>query len=139
MGTKNQVLVLIALAGLAAPAPDPTAVPHPRGYGTNTRVLGRYARERKVIPLEEAVRKMTSQPAMVFGFKDRGAIKVGNWADVTIFDPEKVTDKATFEQPHQYPEGIDAVIVNGKIVFGDGKMMDALPGVPLYGPGYVAK
>ncbi len=114
-------------------------MPHPRGYGTNTRVLGRYVRERKVITLEDAVRKMTSQPAMVFGFKDRGTIKVGNWADVTIFDPEKVADMATFEQPHQYPVGIDAVIVNGNVVFEDGKMTDALPGVPLYGPGYVAK
>lgn len=113
-------------------------MPHPRGYGTNTRVLGRYVRERKVISLEDAVRKMTSQPAMVFGFKDRGAIRVGNWADVTIFDAEKVADMATFEQPHQYPVGIDAVIVNGKVVFEEGKMTDALPGVPLYGPGYVA-
>jgi N-acyl-D-amino-acid deacylase len=112
-------------------------MPHPRGYGTNTRVLGRYVRERKIITLEDAVRKMSSQPAMVFGFKDRGAIKVGNWADLTIFDAEKVNDKATFEQPHQYPVGIDAVVVNGKVVFENEKMTDALPGVPLYGPGYV--
>jgi N-acyl-D-amino-acid deacylase len=114
-------------------------MPHPRGYGTNTRVLGRYVRERKIITLEDAVRKMSSQPAMVFGFKDRGAIKVGNWADLTIFDAEKVNDKATFEQPHQYPVGIDAVVVNGKVVFENEKMTDALPGVPLYGPGYVGK
>jgi N-acyl-D-amino-acid deacylase len=113
-------------------------MPHPRGYGTNTRVLGRYVRERKIITLEDAVRKMSSQPAMVFGFKDRGAIKVGNWADLTIFDAEKVNDKATFEQPHQYPVGIDAVVVNGKVVFEDEQMTDALPGVPLYGPGHVA-
>jgi N-acyl-D-amino-acid deacylase len=113
-------------------------MPHPRGYGTNTRVLGRYVRERKIIPLEDAVRKMTSQPAAVFEFKDRGAIKVGNWADLTIFDPETVSDKATFDQPHQYPVGIAGVLVNGKIVFENEKMTDALPGVPLYGPGYVA-
>jgi len=114
-------------------------VPHPRGYGTNTRVLGRYVRERKIITLEDAVRKMTSQPALVFGFKDRGAIKVGNRADITIFDADKVIDKATFDKPHQYPEGIDAVLVNGKVVFEKEKMTDALPGMPLYGPAYVAK
>jgi N-acyl-D-amino-acid deacylase len=114
-------------------------VPHPRGYGTNARVLGLYAREKKLMSMEEAVRRMTSMPAANFQFKDRGQIKVGFAADFTIFDPKTVIDRATFEQPHQYPDGITDVIVNGVPVLRDGKMTGNLPGKPLYGPGKVAE
>ena len=110
-------------------------VPHPRGYGTNARVLGRYVREKHVVSVEEAVRKMTSLPAHSFRFEDRGRLAVGMAADVTIFDPATVVDKATFEQPHQYPEGITDVIVNGVPVIRAGKLTGALPGKPLLGPG----
>jgi N-acyl-D-amino-acid deacylase len=103
-------------------------VPHPRGYGTNSRVLGRYVREKKTISLEEAVRKMTSMPAAAFRLKDRGMLRAGAWADVTIFDPEKVIDNATFEKPHQYPKGIEYVIVNGELVVENGKVTGKLPG-----------
>jgi N-acyl-D-amino-acid deacylase len=110
-------------------------VPHPRGYGTNARVLGRYVREKHVVSVEEAVRKMTSLPAHSFRFEDRGRLAVGLVADVTVFDPATVLDKATFEQPHQYPEGITDVIVNGVPVVRNGKLTGALPGKPVLGPG----
>jgi N-acyl-D-amino-acid deacylase len=109
--------------------------PHPRGYGTNTRVLGEYVRNEHVITLEDAVRKMTSQPALAFRLKDRGTLRVGNFADVTVFNPDTVQDKATFEKPHQYPVGIEYVLVNGRPVLSKGEMTKALPGQPLPGPG----
>lgn len=112
-----------------------SGVPHPRGYGNNARVLGRYVRELKLITLEDAIRKMTSLPAQTFTLRDRGQIREGFAADLVIFDPAKVTDKATFTQPHQYAEGFSTVIVNGKIVLDGGKMTGARPGTPLYGPG----
>jgi N-acyl-D-amino-acid deacylase len=111
------------------------AQPHPRGYGTNARVLGHYARERRTITLEDAVRKMTSQPATAFRFTDRGLLREGCVADITVFDPATVSDKATFEQPHQYSVGITHVLVNGEFVLRDAKMTGALPGKPVYGPG----
>jgi N-acyl-D-amino-acid deacylase len=103
-------------------------VPHPRGYGNAARALGRYVRERKVIGLEEAVRKMTSLPADHFGFSDRGRIAVGQAADLVIFDPARVADRATYEQPHQYPDGITAVYVNGVAVVREGTHTKARPG-----------
>jgi N-acyl-D-aspartate/D-glutamate deacylase len=109
---------------------------HPRWYGTFPRVLGRYARELKVITLPEAVQKMTSMNAEKINIADRGVLKAGNWADVTLFNPETVIDKATFESPHQYPEGIPYVIVNGKIVLDDGRHTGELPGKVLRGPGF---
>ncbi|MEA2710737.1 MAG: N-acyl-D-amino-acid deacylase [Phycisphaerales bacterium] len=112
-----------------------TGMPHPRGYGTNARVLGRYVRERKLITLEDAVRKMTSLPASAFRFADRGLIRAGYVADLTIFDPETVSDKATFEQPHAYAQGVRHVIVNGRLVLEGGEMTGLLPGGPVYGPG----
>jgi N-acyl-D-amino-acid deacylase len=112
-------------------------IPHPRGYGNNARVLGRYVREMKLISLEDAIRKMTSLPALVFNLRDRGLIREGFAADLVIFDEAKVTDKATFDQPHQYAEGFQTVIVNGRVVFTDGKMTAELPGSALYGPGKV--
>lgn len=90
--------------------------PHPRAYGTFPRVLGKYVREEKILTLQEAVRKMTSFPAQKLRLKDRGLIKKGMWADINIFNPDKIIDKATFTDPHQYPEGIEYVMVNGKIV-----------------------
>jgi N-acyl-D-amino-acid deacylase len=113
------------------------ASPHPRGYGTFPRVLGRYVRERGVIGLEEAVRRMTSAPADRLGFAGRGRIAEGGIADVTVFDPVTVIDRATFEQPHQYPVGIPYVFVGGVAVVRDGEVTGARPGVILRGPGYL--
>ena len=87
--------------------------PHPRAYGTFPRVLGVYVRERKLMSLTTAIHKMTGLPAKTLGLKDRGEIAVGKIADITIFDPEKVIDQATYTNPHQYPLGIEYVIVNG--------------------------
>jgi N-acyl-D-amino-acid deacylase len=103
-------------------------VPHPRGYGNAVRALGRYVRELNVIPLEEAVRKLTSLPADHFGFADRGRIAIGKAADLVIFDPALVADRATYEQPHQYPVGVTAVLVNGVAVVQNGAHTNARPG-----------
>ena len=103
-------------------------VPHPRGYGDNARVLGKYVREKKVIPLEEAIRKMTSLPAAHFKFANRGAVKAGYAADLVVFDPKTVADAATFEAPHGYATGIPYVLVNGVIVVRNGAQTDARPG-----------
>jgi len=110
--------------------------PHPRNYGTFARVLGRYVRELKIITLEDAVRKMTSFPAQRPGLVDRGVLREGMRADMAVFDPETVRDRATFEQPHQYAEGVSLVIVNGEVVFENGTMTAARPGRILYGPGH---
>ena len=110
------------------------ASPHPRSYGTFVRVLGRYVRELKVITLEDAVRKMSAYPAQRTGLADRGVLREGMKADIAIFDPNTIRDLATFEQPHQYPEGVWVVVVNGQIAFEDGKMTAARPGRVLYGP-----
>lgn len=106
-------------------------VPHPRGYGNNARALGVYVRERKVIALEEAVRKMTALPAGVFGLANRGRLTVGAAADIVIFDPATVADRATYEAPHQYPDGISHVLVNGIAVVRDGVHTEARPGQTL--------
>lgn len=108
--------------------------PHPRSYGTFARVLARYVRERRVLSLEEAVRKMTSLPAARLGLGDRGLIRPGMYADIAVFDPEKVQDRATFSQPHQYAEGFRHVLVNGKPVLLDGRITGERPGRVLYGP-----
>ena len=97
------------------------SVPHPRAYGTNTRVLGKYVREEGVISLEDAIRKMTSLPASRFKFSNRGLIKQGYQADIVIFDPDTVKDMATFDQPHAYPTGIHTVLVNGEITISEGQ------------------
>jgi dihydroorotase/N-acyl-D-amino-acid deacylase len=110
------------------------ASPHPRSYGTFVRVLGRYVRELKVITLEDAVRKMSAYPAQRTGLTDRGVLREGMKADIAIFDPNTIRDLATFEQPHQYAEGVWVVVVNGQIAFEDGKMTAARPGRVLYGP-----
>ena len=109
--------------------------PHPRGYGNNTRVLGRYVREMKVITLEDAVRKMTSLPAQTFNLRDRGLIREGYAADLVIFNDKTVIDRSTFDNPHQYSDGVNGVVVNGALVFEGGKMTGAMSGRPLYGAG----
>jgi N-acyl-D-amino-acid deacylase len=108
--------------------------PHPRSYGTYTRVLGRYVRERGALSLEEAVRKMSSYPAQRLGLLDRGVLRPGMKADIVVFDAAAVRDVATFEQPHQYSEGFSLVIVNGMPVLENGAMTAARPGRVLYGP-----
>lgn len=108
--------------------------PHPRSYGTFVRVLGMYARDKKIIPLETAVQKMSAMPAQRLGLSDRGVLRQGLKADIAIFDPATVRDTATFEKPHSYAEGVSMVIVNGQIAFEGGKMTPARPGRVLYGP-----
>ena len=110
--------------------------PHPRSFGTFPRVLGRYVRELKILSLEEAVRKMTSLNAGKLGIYDRGLLRPGLSADVVIFDADKVIDKSSYENPFQYPEGIEYVIVNGQVVLDRGTHTGALPGRVLRGPGY---
>jgi len=102
--------------------------PHPRNYGTFPRVLGRYVREEKVLSLEEAVKKMTSVTAERFGLSDRGVIREGVWADLVLFDAQTVADRATYTDPHQYPEGIPYVVVNGVVVIDQCEHTGALPG-----------
>lgn len=104
------------------------AVPHPRNYGTFPRVLGEYVRVQKVLTLEQAVHKMTGMSAKRLGLNDRGCIRVGCVADITVFDPAKIADKGTFTEPHQYPVGIDWVLVNGTPVVAEGKFTAARPG-----------
>lgn len=112
------------------------SVPHPRGYGNNARVLGRYVRELKLISLEDAIRKMTSLPAQTFGFRDRGLIREGFAADIVIFDENTIIDQATFDKPHQFPLGISYVIVNGTPVLENAQMSETRPGIALRGSGY---
>jgi N-acyl-D-amino-acid deacylase len=102
------------VASDAGPGNYRSGVPHPRGYGNNARVLGRYVRERGIISLEDAIRKMTSLPALTFGFRDRGLVREGYVADLLLIDEAVVGDRATFEEPHQYAAGFDYVLVNGK-------------------------
>ena len=113
--------------------------PHPRSFGTNPRVLGKYAREEKVLTLEDAVRKMTSMPARVLGLKDRGQLREGYWGDIVIFDPDRVADTATYDNPKQYPKGIDYVLVNGAVVIDNGHHTGARSGKVVYGPGYTGR
>jgi N-acyl-D-amino-acid deacylase len=108
--------------------------PHPRAYGTFPRILGKYVREEKLLTVEEAIRKMTALPASRMGFKDRGRIETGLAADIVCFNPDTVIDKATYEDPHQYPEGIDYVLVNGTVVIDQGQHTGARSGKPLLGP-----
>ena len=109
--------------------------PHPRGYGTNARVLGKYVREQKIISLEEAIRRMTSLPAQKFQLKNIGLLKEGMNADIVIFDEKEVSDKATFENPHQYSIGFKFVLVNGQLVVENAKHTGVKSGRALYGPG----
>jgi dihydroorotase/N-acyl-D-amino-acid deacylase len=108
--------------------------PHPRSYGTFSRVLGVYVRDKKLLPLETAIQKMSAFPAQRLGLPDRGVLRQGLKADIAIFDPARVRDTATFDKPHAYAEGVTHVIINGEVVFENGAMTAARPGRVLYGP-----
>ena len=127
-----------SLGSDAAAALDPNATGpgHPRANGNFPRLIAHYVRERKVISLPEAIRKMTSWAATRMRIPNRGMIKEGNWADVTIFDYDKIQDRATYEQPNLAPLGIDYVLVNGQLVMENGKHTGARPGKVIYGPGF---
>jgi N-acyl-D-amino-acid deacylase len=110
---------------------------HPRAYGNFARWLGKYVREEKLVPLPEAIRRMTGLPAANLGLKGRGLLKPGMFADVVVFDPATIADRATFEKPHQYAVGVRHVLVNGVPVLKDGEHTGATPGRALKGPGAV--
>jgi len=112
---------------------------HPRAWGTFPRILGKYVRDEKVLRLEEAVRKMTSQPAARVHLNDRGLIRPGMAADITVFDPARIRDTSTFEDPKHYAVGIEYVFVNGRAVVARGRITGERPGRALRGPGYVAR
>ena len=115
---------------------DATGLPHPRSFGNHARVIARYVKEKKTLALEDAVRKMTSWPATRMRLADRGVIRVGAWADVTIFDLDALDDRATYEKPMEFPTGIDWVLVNGVVVIDRGAHTGAKPGHVLRGPGW---
>jgi dihydroorotase/N-acyl-D-amino-acid deacylase len=123
--------------GVAPDGPFGTIRPHPRTYGSFTRILGRYVRERRLLPLEQAIRKMTSLPAQRVGLLDRGLLRPGMYADVTVFDGVTVADRATFVEPHQPSVGVVHVFVNGRAVLRAGALTTARPGRGLRGPGYI--
>jgi len=110
--------------------------PHPRTYGNFSRLLGKYVREDKIISLQEAIRRLTSLPAYNLAITDRGELTTGFYADIVVFDPEKIGDHATFEEPHQYSSGVRHVLVNGQLVLKDGKHTGATPGRVVRGPGW---
>jgi dihydroorotase/N-acyl-D-amino-acid deacylase len=120
----------------ATDGPLSGAKSHPRGWGSYPRILGRYVRGEKLLTLENAVQKMTGMPAKRVGLRDRGFLREGMFADITVFDPQRVIDRATFEAPNRYPDGVKYVIVNGQLSVDDGKRTSALAGRPLRGPGY---
>lgn len=135
-----QPFVSIGSDGRAVPTDGPLAAghPHPRYFGTFPRVLGRYVRETPVVSLEEAVRKMTSANAAKIGVTDRGLLRPGQWADVTVFDAARIIDRATFEEPHRYAEGVRYVIVNGRVVLDEGRHTEARAGRIVRGAGSVS-
>ena len=116
---------------------DTLGLGHPRSYGNFPRLIARYVREKRVLSLEEAIRKMTSWPATRMRLQSRGVIREGCWADVVIFDYDTIQDRATYEKPFVYPVGIDYVLVNGQVVIDHGKHTGARPGRVIYGPGRV--
>ena len=117
---------------------DPAEFPHPRGFGNAVRVIAKYVKERKVLTLEEAIRKMTSWPATRMRLNDRGVIRVGAWADVTVFDLDVLEDRATYEKPTELASGVEYVLVNGVVVINRGAHTGAKPGQVLRGPGATA-
>jgi dihydroorotase/N-acyl-D-amino-acid deacylase len=125
-------------SALATSGPLRNGVPHPRNFGTFPRVLGKYVREEQVIPLEQAVHKMSGLTARQLHITDRGLIKEGLAADLVIFDPATVIDRATFTDPFQYPLGIPTVIVNGRVVLDNGRHTGERPGVVIRGRGTAA-
>ena len=130
-GPSTETLPLFAAHPVGMVGTDSTFIglkPSPRTYGSFPRVLGEFVRDRRVMSLEEAVRKMTSAPASRLGLRDRGQLRDGFAADVVVFDPERVRSLATYEEPRQFPEGIEYVLVNGVVVVDRGRHTGALPG-----------
>jgi len=122
-------------ASMAPEPPFTKSSTHPRAYGNFARLLGKYVRDEKVIPLQEAVRRLTGLPATNLGLQDRGFIRAGGFADIVVFDPATIADTATFEKPHQYAVGMRQVFVNGTQVLKDGEHTGAKPGRALWGAG----
>jgi N-acyl-D-aspartate/D-glutamate deacylase len=114
---------------------DQTGLPHPRSYGTHPRIIAKYVRDDGVLTLAEAIRKMTSWPATRMKLASRGSLKEGNWADVVVFDYDRIQDQATWAEPVRFPIGIEYVLVNGQLVVDGGQHTGAKPGMVLYGPG----
>src|SRR5205823_3294487 len=146
MMTEDNVRKLIPLPWVsfgcdeASQAPEGVflkSMPHPRAYGNFARLLGKYVRDEKLLPLEEAIRKLTSLPATNLGLDRRGSLRDGSFADVVVFDPKTIADKATYDKPHQYAVGVRHVFVNGVAVIRDGEHTGATPGRALWGPGKV--
>jgi N-acyl-D-amino-acid deacylase len=120
-------------------APEPPftyAQPHPRGYGAFARLLGKYVREEQIIPLEAAIHRLTQFPAANLRLKQRGTLAQGYFADIAVFDPQRIAERATFTEPHQLAEGMVHVFVNGTPVLRDGEHTGATPGRFVRGPGY---
>ena len=111
---------------------------HPRSYGNVARLLGKYVRDENVIPMEEAIRKLSFLPAQTLGIRDRGRLAPGYFADVAIFDPKTISDHSRFDDPHQYASGMRYVLVNGVPVISEGEHTGAKPGRAVRGPGWVA-
>jgi N-acyl-D-amino-acid deacylase len=120
--TEEDVEALLAWPEINLCTDGELAGSHPRGYGSFTRVLGRYVRERGVLSLEEAVHRMSALAAQHMGIEDRGVVRPGAWADLVLFDPDKVIDRATTDEPHAVSEGIVAVWVNGGLAWADGRV-----------------
>jgi N-acyl-D-amino-acid deacylase len=108
---------------------------HPRAYGSFARLLGKYVRDERILPLEEAIRRLTSLPAENLRVSGRGVLEPGAYADVVVFDPDRIADHATFDDPHRYAAGVAHVAVNGTLVLTDGEHTGALPGRVVRGPG----
>ena len=128
-------IIVTDAEALAADGPLSKGAPHPRAYGTYPRVLARYVRQQALLTWEEAIHKMTGLPAARLGLRDRGLVYEGACADLVIFDPSTIADTATYAEPHQYPEGIHHVLVNGRFVVHDSAQTDELPGRVLKGKG----
>src|SRR5262249_6246530 len=126
-------------ASQAPEGPFLKMMPHPRAYGNFARLLGKYVRDEKLLPLEEAVRKLTSLPATNLGLDRRGLLREGYFADVVAFDPKTIADRATYGKPHQYAVGVRHVFVNGVQVLKEGTHTGAKPGRALWGPGRVER
>ena len=135
----RQPWVTIGTDSSAQPAEGPLAVgrPHPRGFGSFPRVLGRYVRDEQLVALPEMIRRMTSGAADQMGIRERGQVRPGWYADLVVFDPARIRDTATFDQPRRYPEGVDAVVVNGVVTVRQGALTGRRAGQPLLGPGIV--
>ena len=119
-------VLTVSDAGIALPE---DGLVHPRFYGNFPRKIRHYALERGIISVEDAIRSMTSLPAQVLGLRDRGLVREGQWADIIVMDLDTIRDKATALEPHQYPEGVEYVLVNGEFVVEEGILTNALPGV----------